>query len=255
VTTNRNNGIIVMNNKQNDWANAVEAKGLTFDTAKPIQAGGYNDSLGITNMRKHFKISDTSVDTIITLTKSSDTSKYFMYWGITYWGTPTQPYALHINDMARGGYTLGSLAPVRDSDIRMTNPDLLLMEITCINSYGDGSDITNRKATLKSEIDTFKTYIDTLGIPAGFFIPHLTTASILNSYNEASEFYDYAKGYSLSKGMEIVGDSHQLIRKFWENYHSDIPYLTYVASLMYDGSTHTKEGGFMFYQVLSEELK
>lgn len=254
ITTNRSNGIVKMHNKQNDWGNAVEANGATFNLTKQ-STGSNTDAYGLPNKRIFFQLSDTNVPTTVTVTKSADTSKYLIYWGISYWGTPSQPYALHLNCLGRGGASLSTLAAVRSTDITESNPDLLLMEITCINNLGltPTGDGTTRKNTLVSGIELLHDFFTTSNIPVAYYIPHLTKGISQNYYNIGKEFYNLANGTLRGLDAIIVGDVHILMRSVWESYYSDVTYYDFVDSIMFDG-THPNENGFLFYKVLSENI-
>lgn len=252
-------GKVLVHTKQNDWGNAVEANGYVLDTVKHNTADGFNDQNGILQKRLYFKKINIADAETITITKSTDTSKYLSYWGVSYWGTILQPYALHMIAAGKGGHTLGELLVTRDSDIRSLNPDYVFLENTLINSLGatgteaDGS--KRNQSVYQGEWTTLKTYLDTLNIPMLQIIPHLTPTNINNGHASALEYYRGIKGYLLKQeGVENVLDIEALISLIHNTYYSDMTYSSFVETLMYDTTTHPNEKGFDVYQAVLERL-
>ena len=87
IAVDRGNGIVKVNTIPNDFSGegAVEANNHVCDLSMEnlTEVSGGNDSFGIPNMRLYFNITDTSLPTTITITRSSDASKYLIYWGVS----------------------------------------------------------------------------------------------------------------------------------------------------------------------------
>lgn len=176
ITTSRGNGIVKLNTKPNDWDNAVEANGAVRDlslTSYSDDTGrkGGNDAFGIPNARLYFKIENTSSNTEVTITKSSNTSKYLIYWGVTYWGTTTLPYALHINNMAVGGYGQGNIYALRKSMFQFIHSDAVIMEM-CYNNLASKN---LALSGMSSDMLKLKEFFTSIGLSLdkiGIWVPH-----------------------------------------------------------------------------------
>ena len=257
ITISLGNGKVLSNTKQNDWGNGVEANNSTLDTVKYNDPLGNNDAYGVLSKRLHFKKTDIDDVITITITKSTNISKWFSYWGVSYWGTKAQPYSMQFTDNGRGGYSLSGLINVSRSDIGGFNIDGLMFENTLINSLGttgvepDGS--KKDQSVYKTSLDTFHTYLDTLSVEIYHLIPHLTT--VVNDANPepAKEFYNGIKSY-LRENSKKVFDVESLFRIVWSTYYSENTYSNFLSLLMYDLTTHPNEDGFSIYEGFIKKL-
>ena len=249
ISVTGGNGKLLYHSKQNDWANAIEANGKIVSTARPIFAGS-NDPSGIPCRRIFFKKVNISDEITVTITKSNNTSKWFCYWGASYWGTASLPYALHLTTMGRGGRRFNELNNTKSSDILGVNTDICVMENTLINSMGD----RNAMIDFRAQFDIFKTFFNTNNIPVLFVSPHMTTINASEANFENSKlFHNGVRGYEIDNGA-IVYDVMGLILNVWKTYYSEKSLPDFLAQLMYDGTTHPNEKGFDFYEIMSENI-
>ena len=245
------NGKVKMHTKQNDWQNAVEANGNIFSTAKPNYANS-NDTYGIPCRRIFFKKENINEEVTITITKSSNTSKWLCYWGATYWGVSGRENALHLTVMGRGSRRFDDLNATKSSDILGVNTDICVMENTLINSMGDRSQVLN----FRNQYDILDSFLAANNIPVVYVSPHMTTINANTSnYEYSKAFHNGVRGYEEKKGS-VVFDVQNLIEKTYENYYK-LEFSTlsdFIASLMFDTTTHPNEKGFDFYQVICEAI-
>ena len=251
ISVSGGNGKLKVHTKQNNWANAVEANGNVFSTAKPLYAD-FNDASGIPCRRIFFKKENINEEITITITKSSNTAKWLCYWGATYWGVSGRENALHITTMGRGSRRFDELNATKASDILGVNTDICVMENTLINSMGNRNQILN----FRNQYDILDTFFSSNNIPVLYVSPHMTTINAnISNYEDSKAFHNGVRGYEESKGS-VVFDVQNLIEKTYETYYkSEFSTLSdFLKTLMFDTTTHPNEKGFDFYQVLCESI-
>ena len=258
ITTNRNNGIVKVNNKPNDWGNAIEANNAKKDlsmtnyTDGTGRSGG-NDSFGIPNQRLYFQISDTSKDTVVTITKTADTTKYLIYWGITYWGTTTLPYALHINNMSVGGYGQGSIYNLRKSMFQYIHSDAVILEM-CYNTLASKTIILSSIETQMGNLKQFFESIDINLDKIGVWLPHCG----VSVYNEAPEVIQINNQGSerivLELGYNVIANIKKLCDDINQVYYEDKTGSQFMKLMGGDG-VHLGQNGHDIYQAAWEALR
>lgn len=258
VSITEGSGKVIVNTLHNDWGNGVEANGYNLNTLKQDDPGGFNDAYGVLQKRLHFEKLDRAEAVTVRITKSSNTAKWLMYWGVSYWGTKAQPNALHLVDNGRGGYSIGSLLDVRGSDLGGFNIDGLLFENTLINSLGttgvepDGS--KKNQSGYRADLDTLHSYLNGRGIEIYHVIPHLTKTVNDANPQPAKEFYNGIKGYLVEDGRNVF-DIENVFRGIWELfYENEITYSEFIKILMYDTTTHPNEKGFDVFEAFLRKL-
>lgn len=258
ITTNRNSGIVKVNNKPNDWGNAIEANNAKRDlsmanyTDGTGRSGG-NDSFGIPNQRLYFQISDTSRDTVVTITKTSDTTKYLIYWGITYWGTTTLPYALHINNMAVGGYGQDNIYNLRKSMFQYIHSDAVILEM-CYNSLASKTIILPGIETQMGNLKEFFESIDIKLDKIGVWLPHCG----VSVYNEAPEVIQInnqgSERIALELGYNVIANVKKLCDDINQVYYENKTGSQFMQLMGGDG-VHLGQNGHDIYQAAWESLR
>ena len=245
------NGKVKVHSKQNDWSNSVEANGNVFSTARPVYSN-FNDPSGIPLRRIFFRKEDINDEVTITITKSSNTAKWLCYWGATYWGVTGRENALHLTTMGRGSRRFNELNNTKSSDILGVHTDILVLENTLINSMGD----RNQVLDYRNQFDNLNTFFNANNIPYLLFSPHMTTINAnADNFENSKAFHNGVQGYEIEKG-KIVFDVNGLIIKVYDTFYKN-EYATlsdFIASLMFDMTTHPNEKGFDFYQVACENI-
>ena len=257
ITTNRGNGIVKLNTKPNDWGNAVEANGAVKDLSMANYSDGTgrkegNDAFGIPNARLYFKIENTSSNTEVTITKSSNTSKYLIYWGITYWGTTALPYALHINNMAVGGYGQGNIYALRKSMFQFIHSDAVIMEMC----YNDLASKNLALSGMSSEMLKLKEFFTSIGLSLdkiGVWVPHCG----VTVNNEAPDVIQIntqgAEKIALDLGYTFLVNIKKICDDTNEVYYS-MSAGDFMEMLGGDG-IHLGQNGYDLYQAAWESLR
>ena len=154
--------------------------------------------------------------------------------------------------MGRGGRRFNELNTTKSSDILGVHTDICVMENTLINSMGDRSQVLN----FRNQYDILNAFFEDNNIPVIYVSPHMTTINANESnYENSKAFHNGVRGYEEKKGS-IVFDVQNLIEKTYENYYK-LEFSTlsdFIASLMFDTTTHPNEKGFDFYQVICESI-
>lgn len=258
ITTDRNAGVVKVNDKPNDWGNAVEANNARKDlsmtnyTDGTGRSGG-NDSFGIPNQRLYFYINDTSKDTIVTITKSSDTTKYLIYWGITYWGTNVMPYALHINNMAVGGYGQQNIYNLRKSMFQYIHSDAVVLEM-CYNNLASKTIVL---PGIETQMKNLKDFFEGIGIPienVGVWLPHCG----VSVYDEAPDVIQInnqgSERIALDLGFNVIANVKKLCDDLNEVYYEEMTGSDFMRMMGGDG-VHLGQNGHDVYQAAWEALR
>lgn len=244
ITTNRNNGIVKTSTKPNDWDNAVEANGYIADLSlEPwIDPDGGNDSYGIPNKRLHFKISDVSTDTVITITKTSNTDKYLIYWGIAYWGTSELPYCLHLDDVAIGSYTMQDIYNLRSSMFKAMQPTSIICEI-CFNNLNNPT-FEGQMTSVKEMLDELKIYFNEMNVPVGIWVPHIGGVALRDRPGIVECNYRMADDLVLSGSYTLLGNISHLFADVVKTY---FPNTTLSQFMINAGDVHLNDTGHRIY--------
>lgn len=256
ISTNRSNGVVLINDKPNDWANAVEANGCvkslgySKSAVQDVTGSAANDDNGVSNRRLHFKILDTTVATTITITKTSDTSKYIIYWGVSYWGTSVKPYALHLNDQGIGGMTIRQLLWFYSSNIQWSNCQLQIFQIPFTHYT-----FQEEYSEIKAKIDDVIARATRANIETVFDFP---TSDISDAdddvWKNRTDYSKYMKWCILNNDKEIVGDAREMTKKVWENnYKGDMSFSDFLYALFID-TVHINDRGSQFFKVMFENI-
>lgn len=256
ITIDRGNGIVVVNDKPNDWENAIEANGCikslgyNASAVQAITGLAANDDFGVSNKKLYFKILNTENDTTITITKTSDTNKYIIYWGISYWGTKNKPYAFHLNDQGIGGLSTEQLLWTYGSNILWSYCNLQIFQIP-ITHYT----FTENYNTIKAQLDNVIDRADTFGIDTVFEFPTSDVSDANDSvWINRTDYLKYMKWCILNKNKEIIGNLRDLSKKVWENSYKDrMTFYDFLRSLFVD-VVHINDNGGLFYRALFENI-
>lgn len=260
ITVDRGNGVVKVNTVPNDFngSGTKEANNSVFDLsmANLTELGGGNDTYGIPNMRLYFNITDTSQATTITITKTSDTSKYLIYWGITYWGTPELPYALHINNMAIGGYGQGNIYNLRSAMFKFVYSDAIILEM-CYNNLANKS-FSSQITSMNTNMDNLKTYFENLGkdisTDIGVWIPHCGQQGYRNYPDTVKCNYAGAEKLAIDKGYKVILNLDKICNDVHDTYYSDISMSDFMNSLGNNG-VHLDMQGQWIYSAAWESMR
>lgn len=240
----------VCGNYEKNFAEKESVSSYTLDTSY-TPTGDHDDKFGIPNQRLHFKIDDVSSDTTIKITKSSDTSKYFIYWGVSFWGTNTNPYCLQINNMAIGGYGTNSVDAIRESMFKGTYCDGVVLEV-CANTVCSKSNVLDNIKTYFSnykmcfnKTSPFTINLDTVGV----WIPHLWNQnfesadlkdiSYINNKGACKIVKDL--GYNLLFNIQNVFDSVRLL------YSPNVSEKDFINQYDPGNGVHLTNNGYKLY--------
>ena len=259
IAVDRGNGIVKVNTIPNDFSGegAVEANNHVCDLSMEnlTEVSGGNDSFGIPNMRLYFNITDTSLPTTITITKSSDTSKYLIYWGITYWGTSDLPYALHINNMAIGGYTQQAIYNLRSAMFKFVPCDAIILEM-CYNNLANKT-FSGQIASMNTNMDNLKTYFESLGknigSDIGVWLPHCGQQGYRDYPDTVKCNYAGAEKLAIDKGYNVILNLDKICNDVHDTYYTDINMPDFMNSLGNNG-VHLDIQGQWIYSAAWESL-
>lgn len=259
ITVDRGNGIVKVNTIPNDFSGegAVEANNRVCDLSMEnlTEVSGGNDSFGIPNMRLYFNITDTSLPTTITITKSSDTSKYLIYWGITYWGTSDLPYALHINNMAIGEYTQQAIYNLRSAMFKFVPCDAIILEM-CYNNLANKT-FSGQIASMNTNMDNLKTYFESLGknigSDIGVWLPHCGQQGYRDYPDTVKCNYAGAEKLAIDKGYNVILNLDKICNDVHDTYYTDMNMPDFMNSLGNNG-IHLDIQGQWIYSAAWESL-
>ena len=259
IAVDRGNGIVKVNTIPNDFSGegAVEANNHVCDLSMEnlTEVSGGNDSFGIPNMRLYFNITDTSLPTTITITKSSDTSKYLIYWGITYWGTSDLPYALHINNMAVNGYTQQAIYNLRSAMFKFVPCDAIILEM-CYNNLANKT-FSGQIASMNTNMDNLKTYFESLGknigSDIGVWLPHCGQQGYRDYPDTVKCNYAGAEKLAIDKGYNVILNLDKICNDIHDTYYTDINMPDFMSSLGNNG-IHLDIQGQWIYSAAWESL-
>ena len=250
ISVQNSKTVKICNNYEKDFTEKESISSYTLDTSY-TPTGDHDDRFGIPNQRLHFKIDDISSDTTVKITKSSDTSKYFIYWGISFWGTNTNPYCLQINNMAIGGYATNSVDAIRESLFKGTYCDGIILEV-CANTVCSKSNVLDNIKTYFSnykmcfnKTSPFTINLDTVGV----WIPHLwnqnfesadlKAISYINNKGACKVVKDL--GYNLLFNIQNVFDSVRLL------YSPNISEKDFIDQYDPGNGVHLRNNGYKLY--------
>lgn len=239
ITTNRANGVVKIGDNVN-FADGVEANNATYDTLFTNN----EDTVGVPNRMIHFKISDTSSATTITITKSSDTTKYLIYWGVAYYSTSYEPYAHLFANMAVGGYAGSAIESRKDDIIGALNPNLITYQITTINNISATSpNFTTNSNTLIGFISAINDYAESINSEIAFILQHCPKSQYDGGKIETiKDIYGRLVKYLNDNNLTLIGNLANLLEKVYRCYHSNVSINDFITSLCVDNAHFNTDG-------------
>ncbi|HEY5583068.1 MAG TPA: hypothetical protein VIK78_01080 [Ruminiclostridium sp.] len=246
VTIMEADGKVIVKNNNVDWSNGVEANGHLFSMRETHSGREDGYDSGVLQKRLYFKKNNREEVITVKIAKSRDTSKYMLYWGISYWGTLEEPNAIHLINNARGGHTIQKLYNTRFYDLSIWNADLIIFQNTLLNNAGDtAEDPENNYVT---SLDEFIIYVQSLNIDWVTLLPHASTTLVDNSMGKYKIFWNQAKQKLISEDIPVI-DIEEALYKIWEtqNPNQEVSYSKFISNLMYDGSLHGNEKAYAIY--------
>jgi hypothetical protein len=253
ITTNRSDGIVKFSDNH-DFRGNVEANNKSYNMDFSLIGGTNVDTIGLLGRCLNFLIEDTSVDTVITITKSADTSKYLIYWGAVYWGTAAQPYALLFTNVAVGGYGSGDIENRRDTYINGTHPDCLTYQLTTTNNISQDNPQYSSGVYLANHVTNMETYFGNANLKCFYILQHLTKAQAASDLSVVIDIFSLIRCRLLSLNTLIIADYAFYLYDYWRTYYKDkMTYYNFV-SLFSSDNVHLKSDGFNGYKALFEKL-
>lgn len=250
ISVQNSKTVKICNNYEKDFAEKESISSYTLDTSY-TPTRDHDDRFGIPNQRLHFKIDDISSSTTIKITKSSDTSKYFIYWGVSFWGTNANPYCLQINNMAIGGYGTNSVDAIRESLFKGTYCDGVILEV-CANTVCSKSNVLDNIKTYFNnykmcfnKTSPFTINLDTVGV----WIPHLWNQNFESSDLKAVSYINNKGackvvrdlGYNLLFNVQNIFDSVRLL------YSPDMSEKDFINQYDPGNGVHLRNNGYKLY--------
>lgn len=228
-------------------ADFVEADGYVFSQKETNSGDGY-DTANVTKRLFFTKPIDEEIE--IRIMKSSDTSKYLFYWGVTYWGTANEPYACHLVNTARGSSRLGNIYGERNHRFKgvVENPDLVITELTLINN----SSSTTNPSGMLSDYGKINTFLSSNSIERFYLLPNAHRDRLLPPY---TTFWDSAKAQLIKDG-EAYLDIQKCMYKHWQSLYpnGEKTWKDYFLDLMYDRSCHPNDKGNKYFRYMLEPV-
>lgn len=249
VTISEGNGKVVVKDNNCDWNNGVEANQYLFSMKETHYAADDGYDNGILQKRLYFKKNNINDAATVKITKSSDTTKYMLYWGISYWGTVEEPNAIHLINNARGGHTIQQLYCTRFYDLAIWNADLIIFENTLLNNFKNEEN--DLQSNYISGLDKFISYVQSLNIEWFTLLPHASTNLVDNSKEKYRTFWNTAKWELISRNISVI-DIEEAFHNLWLEHNPDreISYSKFISNLMYDGTLHGNENAYGIYNSL-----
>jgi hypothetical protein len=228
-------------------ADFIEADGYVFSQKETNSGDGY-DTANVTKRLFFTKPIDEEIE--IRIMKSSDTSKYLFYWGVTYWGTANEPYACHLVNTARGSSRLGNIYGERKHRFQsiVESPDLIITELTLINNSSDTTNPTN----MINDYIKINNFIKEIGSDRFYLLPNSHKDRLLPPY---TTFWDSAKAQLIKDG-EAYLDIQKCMYKHWQSLYpnEEVTWRDYFLSLMYDRSCHPNDEGNKYFRYMIEPV-
>lgn len=255
ITTNRNNGVVKYSGEHN-YSNASEANNAIFSTEFTPVTIGSRTIKGMPNEKISFFIEDTSIDTIITITKSSNTNKYIFYWGVSYWGTSEEPYALLFSNLSRGAMNADNFSQRRVLFENTTHPDVVLLQFALVNSFNNNFSISK----INSFISTYNS-MKSAYAQDGVDVAYIGTYIAPSQYNNASPatgikyLWKSISKWLQDNELEYFGSADFIFRKAYDVYYSkEYTYVNWLTLLTSD-NTHLNTLGYKVWKELFENLE
>ena len=257
IAINNDKKCKVCSNAETDFSSKQYVSNYVLDTSY-TPTGDHDDKYGIPNQRLHFEIEDVSSPTTVTITKSSDTTKYFIYWGISYWGTTLNPFCLQINNFAIGGYGVNNVNNLRKSMFKGTYCDGVILEI-CANTVCSTNDVlSNIETSFKEYKDCFEEKspftIDLQNV--GVWIPHLWGKNFLSDDVKAKSYFNTRGagkivmdlGYTLLFNVQNTFDAVRTV------YEPNMTEKEFVEQYDSGSGVHLRSSGYKLYYPLWQSI-
>lgn len=245
ITTDRSEGIVKYSQNPN-MQNSIEANGASFSTL----FNGSPSLIGYPNIMEHFEILDTSVPTTITMTKTSDTNKYFIYWGVVYYSTAVQPYAHIFSNNALGGANAATINTNKWGMIEALHPNLVSFQLTITNSINaDNPNFTNGLNDIISSINNISNYCTALDSEINFIIQHKTKKQARGNLSIINDIFNGIRRYLQDNNHIVLGDIARLAEMIHKCYYSNLSYLQFISLISMD-DVHLNTDGLSIYNAL-----
>lgn len=251
VTVIEGAGKVNVNPTQRNFATPVEANGYVFSMKelKDESMDGYDSA--IRGKRLFFQKTNINDTVTIKIAKSSDISKYLFYWGVSYWGTATEPNACHLINSARGSSRMGNIYGNRNYRFTgvVPKPDLVIQEATLINNSSDSTDPTS----FITDYGKVTGFLDSLGAAEYFIIgSNGHKDRLVEPY---VRYWGTAKAEAIKRGHSYL-DIQKLLYKSWQFLYpnQEKAWQDYFISLMWDSACHPNDAGTDFFRIMLEPI-
>ena len=230
----------------------VEANNYIIDMSYEHNSSefGYDD--GECCRRIMFEKNDINKSITVRIKKSSDTSKYMIYWGITYWGTIEEPNAVHFINVHRGGISIAGIDDRKFSYLSGRQCDLLLLEYTLINdTYGlTPSNWISRITSILNGADSLIQYIKT-DLNCENIIAWLPNMHIEKYDTIRKNCWSKTKAHINKNNIPFI-DVQSYIEKKYKLSQSNYDFNTYFKKMMWDGVCHPNDLGWNEFKEVFE---
>ena len=251
VSVSRGSGVVTMADNI-DMDDAVEANGGTFSTLYT----GSSEFIGYPNQMMHFAISDTTEATTVTITKSSDTTKYLIWWGIVYWGTTSNPYAHIFANNSLGGANLTTIWSHHVGCVGALSPDITTYQLTTTNNItSDTPNYATITANLKTAITRMATYCSGINSEIAYVLQQIPPERA----TEATGLYSVRDIFSClvrhieDSGYILLGNMDWLMRRIQNTYYPSLTYAEFIALVSAD-TKHMNTEGLSIWRALFNSI-
>ena len=249
ITTDRSNGVVTMADNI-EMTSATEANGATLSTLYT----GSSSNVGYPNQMVHFAISDTSATTTITITKSSDTTKYLIYWGVVYYSKAKEPYAHIFANNSRGGANGTTINSHKAGMIGSLKPNFVTYQITTTNNISESApDYATSTSNLTGFISSIASYCSGLSADIAFILQHRTKNQADTDIQTVQDIFGCLVRYMEDNNYQLIGNLANLFDKIWQTYYPNLTYSQFVA-LLSDDTKHLNTDGLACYKALFSSI-
>ena len=248
VTTDRNDSVVTIANNI-DMESMEEANNATFSTLYT----GASANIGYPNRMMHFMINDTSEPTTVTITKSADTDKYLIWWGIVYYSTTENPFAHLFVNNSIGGATHGTISTHRRGIISGNRPNFVTYQLTTTNSLGLSPELAKAENVTKSA-KQIADLCKNNKADVAFILQHITQNQAKGNLLAFKECFDLIISYLYNNDYLVIGNLADLYDKVWKTFHSDLTYAQFIALLSMGDGTHLNTDGLSMYMALFSSI-
>ena len=172
-----------------------------------------------------------------------------IYQGVEYWGTSVLPYALHIDNMAVGGYTMQGLSGIRQQIFKASQPTYVILEMP----YNDVASLPfTGRSTTASNLSVIKSLLDGLSIPLAMWIPHFGK-NAMDAWEQIKCNYQFGEKLISDNNAVYLGNIGTLILNIIDTFYCGSSLFDFMGELTMDG-VHPNNEGFLIFKGFWEKI-